>query len=202
MQNMGRGSLCGCRRPCFHPLLPLPVVHVLAAPYFHPTSSCSWRRLGVLWWWSSSSPRRRGCRAVGVLGRPCCPCPIRCRCHCRFRFRFRCPPPRFTPLSLPLPRHRCRCSARSPPPLSSLFPVFTPEATAAGVTRAVVVPHDPPLILLLSVLAPPSTLRAVARGGGGKCWDVPVVPLSSSPSLLWSLSLPCPFPVPIIPVLR
>ena len=32
------------------------IVPILIAPRFHPTSSCSWRRLGVLsWWWSSLS---------------------------------------------------------------------------------------------------------------------------------------------------
>jgi hypothetical protein len=33
------------------------VVPILIAPCFHPTSSCSWRQLGVLsWWWSSGPP--------------------------------------------------------------------------------------------------------------------------------------------------
>ena len=36
------------------------IVPILIAPCFHPTSSCSWRQLGVLLWWWSSGP-------------PCCP---------------------------------------------------------------------------------------------------------------------------------
>ena len=115
-------------------LLPLPVVHVLVAPYFHPTSSCLWQQLGVLWWWPSSSPHCRGCCMVGVLGHPCCPCPICCHCCCHFCFC--CPPPQFAPLSLSLLCHCCCCSACSPSSLSLLFPVFTPEVT-------VVVPHNP-----------------------------------------------------------
>jgi hypothetical protein len=89
----------------------------------------------------------------------------------------------------PAPHRPCPHCSRCSPCKRSL---------AAGVARAVVVPRNPVpvLVLLSSVLAPLSC----PCSGSGECWDVPVVPwLSPSPSLLWSLPLSCPFPVPIVP---
>ena len=52
------------------------VVPILIAPCFHPTSSCSWRRLGVLsWWWSSGPP----CHPLSSLLSSSCPRRHRCR---------------------------------------------------------------------------------------------------------------------------
>ena len=51
----------------------------------------------------------------------------------------------------------------------------------SAVPGEVVIPRHPvPILILLlsSVLAPSSTLRAVARNSGGECWVAPLVPLS------------------------
>ena len=164
-----RGAVCA--QPLR--LLPLPVIPVLVAPCFHPTSSCSRRRLWVPWWW-----------CLAVLVSLCTP----------LSFRFRCPPP-----------HTARCRRRRaivdiifPAPCPHCSP-YRPQQAAAGrgVAGAVVIPRRPVRVLVLllsSVLAPPSAPRAAARSSGGECRDVPVV-------LLSSLSLSCPFPVLIILVL-
>jgi hypothetical protein len=50
------------------------IIPILIATRFHPTSSFSWRQLGVLsWWWSSGSPYRPGLVAIITL---CCCRPV------------------------------------------------------------------------------------------------------------------------------
>ena len=53
------------------------VVPILIAPRFHPMSSCSWRRLGVLSWWWSSGPPCRPALVVVVLPSLSSSCPCR-----------------------------------------------------------------------------------------------------------------------------
>ena len=89
------GRVCSClssRRRCCTCFLSHPRPR---CSHFHPTTSCSRQRSGVMWWWgwlssSLSSPGCCGCHMVGVLGGPhlCwCPCsissfPLPCRCCC------------------------------------------------------------------------------------------------------------------------
>src|SRR5882757_3687651 len=50
----------------------LPLIPRLVAPRFHPMSSCSWRRLGVLWWlWPSSVGGAFMVAGPGGLARGC-----------------------------------------------------------------------------------------------------------------------------------
>jgi hypothetical protein len=105
------------------------------------------------------------------------------------------------PLSLPLPFPFSLSSSTIRPvvvviTVPSLPPAFTPEATAAGVTRAVVVPHNPHLRFVVvcprTPVHPASSCSQRRRGMLGRAGR-------PSPSLLRSLSLSCTFPVPIVP---
>jgi hypothetical protein len=160
-----------------------PVVVVAPAPFprcpcprcsrFHPTSSCSRGRLGVMW--SSSSPRRCGCRAVGVLGRPCHPCLCRCPCHVvvvvlptrsasnhsRQQLRVQ-----WWYLLITSPSSFCYCCLSSQRQLADVVSLLS------FVVRRVVP------VISQSVVYQQTALRPVARSGGGGCWIPRALPVS------------------------
>jgi hypothetical protein len=152
---------------------------VIDAPRFHPASSCSGRRFGVLfWWWSLWSPLAVSPRR----SRPMAPC---------FHLTSRCSWRR-----LRVPSWGVRCSRRRPVSRYSSPVVCRPLVRRAGRPLVPLVPLFPlfpsvPLCPPTTHIGPLSTPRAIARGSGWGCFvdRVSSPPIPPPPSRLVSSPL-------------